>query len=130
MKPSTAKAKGRECEKAWVNFLKENGVPNAERRRLNGVEDRGDISGWNSSEAQEHGGWRICSEVKSGGVIKTAEWLRELKAEITNDNSDSGHIVVRPKGKPRVEDWFVIMDVLGFMDLMSRAGFIPWQPDD
>ena len=46
MKPSTAKSKGLETESAWVEFLVDNGVPFAERRRLNGVEDRGDISGW------------------------------------------------------------------------------------
>ena len=43
---------------------------------------------------------------------------------VTNDDADTGHIVVRPKGKPNPVDWFVVMDVPGFIDLMAEAGFI------
>lgn len=120
MKPYTAKSKGRETEQAWVDFLIGNGVPLAERRRLNGVEDRGDIAGW----AAPDNSWRVVSEVKSGAVLKIPEWLRELDAEVTNDDANTGHIVVRPKGKPNPVDWFVVMDVPGFIDLMAEAGFI------
>ena len=124
MKPSTAKSKGLETENSWVEFLVDNGVPFAERRRQNGAEDRGDISGWVGVN-EDGRRWRVVSEVKSGGVLKIPEWMRELLAEIKNDGADTGHIAVRPKGKPKPENWFIIMDVPGFMRLMDEAGFLP-----
>lgn len=126
MKPSTAKSKGRETEQAWVDYLQEHGVPFAERRRLNGVDDRGDISGWVGRDP-EGNQWRVVSEVKSGAVLAIPAWLKEADIETLNDGADTGHVVVRPKGKPNPEDWFVIMDVPRFMELMGWAGLLPQQ---
>jgi hypothetical protein len=120
MKPSTAKKKGADTEVKYVDYLRSHGVPNAERRHLNGVLDKGDIAGWNASD----GSWNVVVEVKSGASLKIPQWLAELDAEVANANAATGHIVVRPKGKPDPEDWFVIMPVNEFMDLMQEAGYI------
>lgn len=120
MKPSTAKRKGADTEILYVDFLKKNGVPNAERRHLNGIYDKGDIAGWNAAD----GSWNVVVEVKSGASLKIQEWLKELEVEIVNANAITGHIVVRPKGKPKPENWFVIMPVPEFMDLMKEAGYV------
>lgn len=120
MKPSTAKRKGVETENLWVEYLNNHGVARAERRRLQGAADRGDIAGWDHHK----GYWRVVSEVKSGAVLKIPEWISELRAEIANDKATTGHIVVRPKGKPDPADWFVVLPVDIFMDLMARANFI------
>ena len=120
MKPNTATRKGVETENSWVEYLKAHGVVNAERRRLQGSADRGDISGW----CHPKGNWTVVSEVKSGAVLKIPEWISELRAEIANDNADTGHIVVRPKGKPDPSDWFIVLPVDIYMDLMKRASFL------
>jgi hypothetical protein len=46
VKPGTAKAKGRDTENSCVEYLKAWGVLHAERRRLTGSKDCGDITGW------------------------------------------------------------------------------------
>lgn len=120
MKPSTAKRKGSETEVKYVEYLKRNGVPNAERRHLNGVFDKGDIAGWNAPDAS----WNVVVEVKSGASLKIPQWLAELDAEISNANAETGHIVVRPKGKPNPEDWFAVMPVSVLMELMKKAGYV------
>ena len=114
MKPSTAKTKGRETENAFVQFLRSHGVPHAERRRLTGSADQGDITGWPG----------VCVEIKSGAQLAIPKWLAELDAETRNAHADIGFVVVRPKGKPDPADWFVILRPESLMDLMKEAGRI------
>jgi len=120
MKPSTAKAKGAATEVAYVDFLRKNGVPNAERRHLNGVLDKGDVAGWNAPD----GSWNVVVEIKSGAVLSIPKWIKELRAEVRNANAITGHIVIRPKGLPDPKDWWVVMPVPEFMDLMEKAGYV------
>ena len=112
MKPSTAKVKGRETEAAFVRFLRSHGVPHAERRRLTGSADQGDITGWPG----------VCVEIKSGATLAIPKWLAELDAETRNAHADIGFVAVRPKGKPDPKDWFVILRPESLMDLMAEAG--------
>lgn len=112
MKPATAKAKGRETENAFVEFLRRNGVPHAERRRLTGSKDQGDITGWPG----------VCVEIKSGATLAIPKWLAECDAETANAHADIGFVVVRPKGKPDPADWFVILRPESLMGLMKEAG--------
>lgn len=121
MKPSTAKTKGRETENKYVEWLIDHGVPNAERRRLLGVLDKGDISGWVKSDGSDS----VVVEVKSGAKLDIAGWLKELECEISNAGGTIGFVVVRPKGKPNVDDWFVLMPLPEHHALMERAGFLP-----
>lgn len=120
MKPGTAKVKGVQTENLWIGFLKEYGIANAERRRLQGALDKGDVAGWCAHD----GSWNVVSEVKSGAVLKIPEWLEELEAEVANAKAETGHIVVRPKGKPNPYDWFIIMPAPPFMELMRKAGYL------
>lgn len=114
MKPGTAKAKGRQTENALVEWLRANGVPHAERRRLAGVEDKGDIAGWP----------RVCVEVKSGARIDIAGWLDELAKEIANAGADRGFVAVRPKGKPQPDDWFAVLPLPALLELLDEAGYL------
>lgn len=120
MKPSTAKAKGAQTETLYVEYLKANGVPNAERRHLSGAQDKGDIAGWCAPD----GAWNICVEVKSGAKLNIQGWLKELDSEIINSQAETGILVVRPKGKPDPADWFVVMRNPLLMKLMEKAGYI------
>lgn len=120
MKPSTAKAKGAQTEALYVQYLIEHGVANAERRHLAGRYDQGDVSGWSAPDKK----WNVCVEVKSGASLDVPRWMRELEAEMVNAKSEMGVIAVRPKGKPNPQDWWAMMPMDLFMQLMGRAGYL------
>lgn len=120
MKPSTAKAKGAETEVSYVDYLREKGVHNAERRHLQGRFDQGDIAGWAAPDRA----WNICVEVKSGAALDVPKWMRELESEMENAGSEMGFIAVRPKGKPKPEDWWAMLPMELMMDLMKKAGYL------
>lgn len=114
MKPVTAKAKGRTTESAFVAYLTR-WVPHAERRRLAGVADRGDVAGMPG----------FVWEVKSGARVTIARWLGELATEMLNDRADMGAVVVRPKGAPDPEQWYAVMPLPLLMRLLQQAGWVP-----
>jgi len=121
MKPGTAKAKGAQTEIMYVKHLVEKyNLCNVERRHLAGALDKGDLAGW----VKQDGSKSVCCEIKSGASLSIPKWLSELKAEKKNSNADVGFVVVRPKGKPAVEDWFVLMPHPEFMELMREAGYL------
>ena len=113
MKPSTAKSKGTATESMFVDYLRR-WAPFAERRRLAGQHDRGDIAGVPG----------IVFEVKSGARLAVAAWLDELDAEMLNDGAAHGAVVVRPKGKPDPADWFAIVRVPDLLDLLVEAEWL------
>lgn len=112
MKPSTAKAKGRDTENLFVDYAHMWGVLHAERRRLTGANDCGDIAGWPG----------VCVEVKSGTRLDIAGWLHELEREIVNSGADTGFVAVRPKGQPHPSKWFAVLPLPVLMRLMLDAG--------
>lgn len=120
MKPSTAKAKGADTESKYVEEIKKLGILNAERRHLSGAYDKGDVAGW----VKQTGEKSVCVEVKSGAQLSIPKWLSELAAEVKNSNADVGFVVVRPKGKPQVKDWFIVMPHPEFIELMREAGYM------
>jgi hypothetical protein len=109
---STVKAKGRETENLFVSWLNSKFGMSAERRRLKGTQDEGDITGWDG----------VCVEVKSasGSTVNITGWLRELAAEIQNSGADVGFIAARPKGKPDPEDWYAIIPLPALVDLLME----------
>ncbi len=113
MKPGTAKAKGRQTENILVEWLRLHGVPYAERRRLAGAADQGDVTGWPG----------VCIEIKSGARLAISTWLKELKSEKLNSKANIGFIAVRPKGLPDPDDWFVVLPLPELMDLFNQAGW-------
>ena len=115
MKPATAKAKGRATENQAVEWLRANGYPDAERRRLNGTNDLGDITGC---------GPGICIEVKSAAAWHPVRWLRELRIEMTNARAAIGFVMARPKGGTNVDDWVFIVHGDTLLSLLTDAG---WQ---
>lgn len=95
------KRKGTAAETAFVNYMNDNGYPAVERRALQGKADRGDISGLAG----------IVIEIKSGSRLSIPEWLKELEVEMVNDGSTEGYLIIKPKGKGKVEQWWVITTV-------------------
>lgn len=126
MKPPTAKAKGTDTEVRFVDWLISKWkIVTAERRRLNGVLDKGDISGW--AQVDPATGLKtkeVCVEVKSGAKLDLPGWLKELKVETANAGAEVGFVAVRPKGKPNVDDWYGIMPMPELMKLLGEAGYL------
>jgi hypothetical protein len=101
VKPSTAKAKGRSTENELCEWIRSQGY-DAERRRLNGPKDKGDLM----IGALPN----LVVEVKSGaGPWKMTEWIRQTEAEIKNAEADVGLLAIRPARAPTVADWVGII---------------------
>ena len=113
MKPATAKRKGAQTEVAAVEWLQAHGFPYAERRHLNGTHDKGDIAGVPG----------VCIEVKSAASWTPLRWLAELEVEVANAGAEVGFVLARPKGRPAVEDWAVIVTPAQMIELLTAAGW-------
>jgi hypothetical protein len=100
MLPATAKSKGRTTENQLCEWIRSQGY-DAERRRLNGSLDKGDIT------VRELP--RLVIEVKSGaGIWKPTEWVRQTLAEMRNADAISGLLAIRPARSKGIGDWLGI----------------------
>lgn len=107
---SKSKAKGTAAETAVVNYLREQGFEQAERRALNGVADRGDIAGVVGTVI----------EVKNCARMELAGWLAEAAAEADNDGARLGVVWHKRRGKGSPGDWFVTMDGATFTKMLRE----------
>lgn len=105
-----SKAKGRVWESAVVQYLNQNGFPYAERRRLNGVLDRGDIAGFPG----------LVIEAKHEKTYKLPEWVREAERERDNDHAEYGVVWARQNGSPFAGAGFVIMSGQQFLTILNE----------
>lgn len=115
-----SKAKGRSFENDVVDYLIANGYPDAERRRLCGAQDKGDIAGVPLA----------CIEAKHEKSYKLPEWLREANAEAINANAPIGVVWARQNGKPGAENGFVIMSPNTFLLLLKAYQQLDRQSGD
>jgi hypothetical protein len=113
MKPSSAKAKGRNAENQFIAYLQDSGWPYAERRRLNGIHDRGDVTGIPG----------VTIEIKSGARIELAKWMGELEVEMDNDNTTIGFLAIKPKGKTAGADYWCLVPPAVLVRLLKDAGW-------
>jgi hypothetical protein len=112
--PQYSKTKGREWENDVVGYLARNGFPYAERRRLAGASDKGDIAGIPG----------VVIECKHERSYKLPEWVREAEAETTNAGANFGVVWARQNGKPGAENGFIIMTPSTLMHLLKEAGYL------
>jgi len=106
MKPASIKAKGRTAENLVVEFLRQ-WWPMAERRRLAGIHDRGDVAGVP----------RTVVEVKSGAKIELGTWMRELDVEVANDHAEHGVLVIKPRGTTDAAQFYAVVRFAEWVDL-------------
>lgn len=92
--PAAAKARGRETERMVVAYLVQCGWPHAERRRLRGALDAGDVTGIPG----------VCVEIKGDRSNKISKWREETLIEAANANADFPLLVVRKERKP-IQEW-------------------------
>ena len=101
-----SKQKGTDAENRVRDFFRENGFPEADRLTQSGKNDRGDIT------LGYHLPWTI--EVKGGqGALNSPHsHLRELKAEMANNNHMYGAVICKKPGSTNVgDDWVAMMPV-------------------
>lgn len=115
---ASAKAAGRSWENAIVDALIRHGWPHAERRRLAGSKDRGDIAGVAG----------VVIEAKNTKGYDLAGALDEARREAHNDNTgvfglSHGVAWIKRHGKPMAEDGYVVMDGRTFMTLLKEANY-------
>lgn len=110
---SKSRAKGTAWESKIIDLLRERGWPNAERRALNGANDRGDVAGVVG----------ICIEAKSAQRIELATWVDEAEKERANDRADLGAVWIKRRGKSSAKDGYVVMTGDSFVWLLRSAGY-------
>lgn len=99
---------GTKAESAVVRYLQAHGWPSAERRRLRGRLDAGDITGVPG----------LCIEVKGGDAAKNAsdllvaDWLEETEQERINAGADIGVLVLQRRGvgAANAGRWWAVID--------------------
>jgi hypothetical protein len=114
-----SKAKGTSAETAVVRFLRTIGFIQAERRTLNGILDRGDITGIPG----------VVIEVKNCARQELAAWVAEAERERDNDRATLGVVWHKRRGKTDPADWFVTMSGAQFASLLREQQGLPVLPD-
>ncbi|MFI5664623.1 hypothetical protein [Streptomyces sp. NPDC051684] len=116
---SRSKAKGTAAETAVVRFLREAGFTQAERRTLNGVQDRGDIAGIPG----------VVIEVKNCARQELPAWIGEAERERDNDRAGLGVVWHKRRGKADPGAWFVSMSGGQFAALLREHQGLPASAD-
>jgi len=52
-----------------------------------------------------------------------SEFMSELKEEVNNANAQTGVAVVKRRGTLQVGDWYAVMPVSWWVDLLKEAGY-------
>lgn len=114
---SASKRKGTQAESAVVGYLRDAGFPHAERRALNGTNDRGDIAGLPG----------VVIEVKNTARVELAAHLDEALTERDNDGAEIAALWHKRRGKGNPKDWFVTLDGATFALLIRHyQGLDEW----
>lgn len=107
---SANKARGTRAESAVVAYLRSLWWPHAERRVLNGSQDKGDVNLGN--------GLAVVVEVKDHARMALAEWVDETAQETENANADIGVVWHKRRGYGSPGEWYVTMTGATFAELL------------
>lgn len=110
---ATAKKAGTAWETDIVRALIAYGWPFAERRRLAGDKDRGDIAGVAG----------VVIEAKNTARLDLAGAVDEANVEALNDGTSLGVAWIKRKGRSFAEDGYVVMTGATFVRLLKEAGY-------
>jgi hypothetical protein len=110
---ASAKKAGTSWETEIVRALIDAGWPHAERRRLSGTYDRGDIAGVPG----------IVIEAKNTNRLDLATAVDEALTEGDNANARIAVAWLKRKGRIKAEDGYVVMDGDTFLRFLEAAGF-------
>lgn len=110
---ASAKAAGTSWETAIVRTLIDNGWPHAERRRLSGAYDKGDIAGVVG----------VVIEAKNTTKLDISAALNEAMVERDNAGAAIGAAWIKRRGRASAADGYVVLDGHTFMQLLKEAGY-------
>jgi hypothetical protein len=110
---ASAKKAGTSWESAIVAALIDAGWPHAERRRLQGVNDRGDIAGVPG----------VVIEAKNTKAVDLAGAVTEAHRERDNAGAAIGAAWLKRRGKTAAVDGYVVLDGHTFLQLLKEAGY-------
>lgn len=115
---ASAKKAGTSWESEIVRALIAHGWPHAERRRLAGSRDRGDIAGVAG----------VVIEAKNMARLDLAGAVDEARAEALNDSTgvfgtSHGVAWLKRKGRSKAEEGYVVMTGSTFMQLLKEANY-------
>ncbi|MCK8674116.1 hypothetical protein M1M07_23770 [Rhodococcus sp. HM1] len=117
----SAKAAGQQFEKLIVDHLATHVDDRIERRRLNGSNDRGDITG-----LKIHG-LRTVIECKDyGGRFQIKPWLDEAEIARGNDDADIALVAAKRRGTAKAGEQVIFMTLDDFIALIT--GTRPGEP--
>ena len=105
---SKSKAKGTAWERRLVEHFKTRGFPWAERRALEGTNDRGDIAGLPG----------VVIEAKNAKRVELAGWVDEMIVEKRNARATIGAVIF-PRRSHATGRAFVVMELDQFIDLLG-----------
>lgn len=108
---SRSRKTGTAWESAVVNYLRDRGFTYAERRAMNGSQDRGDVTGL---------GPRWVIECKATKQITLAEFMKETEAERQNAGADYGVLVIK-RPRASIEDAYCVLPLRELVALMKEA---------
>lgn len=100
-----SKNKGTTFETDVVNYLNEQGI-RCERRSLNGINDRGDITVYDRPS--------LVLECKSEAKFDLAGYMKEVAVEVVNAGNDMGVAIVKAPRK-NVSQAYVVMPLEVFV---------------
>jgi hypothetical protein len=106
--------KGPHWEARIVAYLRDHGVPHAERRVMGGGSDRGDVAGIPG----------VVIEAKNVASLQLAAWVDEAEAERVNDRADVAVVWHHRRGKTSPADGYVTMTGAALVHLLTEAGYI------
>lgn len=119
MSNPAARKGNQEGEIPAENHLIARGFHRVYRLGRQGSKDKGDIGGIDD----------VCIEVKNRARYDLPGWMRELAAEKKNKAARIGALIVKPKGvgKTRVDQWWVVMTMGDFEQLLIDGGYGPYR---
>jgi hypothetical protein len=106
--------KGPHWEARIVAYLRDHGVPHAERRVMGGGKDRGDVAGIPG----------VVVEAKNTAAVSLAAWVDEAEAERVNDGADLAVVWHHRRGRASPGDGYVTMTGAALVHLLIEAGYI------
>ena len=109
----TARQAGTKWETAIVGTLVDHDWPHAERRRLAGAHDRGDIAGIPG----------VVIEAKNTNRLELAAAVDEARTEAANAAAPIGVAWLKRKGHASPLNGYVVMDGETFLRLLKEAGY-------
>lgn len=107
------KRKGSDHELNIAKYLVEQGWIHAERRIAGATLDKGDI----------YGIIGCVIEAKNEKRIDLAGYMKELDVEMHNAKATTGAAVVKKKGTRDVGEYYAVMPMRVWVDLLKEAGY-------